>query len=151
MSSIPVHIYRGRFGLSRSTSSPARGSADVSDRYTLLPIGVQCLLRTVYGERRLSPGSSGIFRYKDGPSRATRDRAGRGLLRECRLCPVLGLSPSPYLLGYWPERGGRMETCSFKELEEQPTVLSLREKGAGVFSRSRRRETPGAPFCQVSG
>ncbi len=124
------------------------------DRYTLdCPSGCDALLRTVYAERRLTPRNlPGIFRYTDwlpieghlrldaGPV----SYESEGLARE------LGLSRLTVTFsGYWPERGGRMETCSFKELEAQPTVLRLREKGAGVLQVSSAGNT-GRAFCQVS-
>ena len=31
--------------------------------------------------------------------------------------------------GYWPERGAKMPTCSFKDLEAAPTMQMLRERG----------------------
>ncbi len=44
-----------------------------------------------------------------------------------------------------------METCSFKELEAQPTVLRLREKGAGgVIQVSSAGGNTGRAFCQAS-
>ncbi|BBL67111.1 cysteate synthase [Methanoculleus chikugoensis] len=124
------------------------------DHYTLdCPSGCDALLRTVYAERRLPLRSlPGVFRYKEwlpveghlrvdaGPV----SYASEGLARE------LGLSHLTVTFsGYWPERGGRMETCSFKELEAQPTVLRLREKGAGVIQVSSAGNT-GRAFCQAS-
>ncbi|KDE55317.1 cysteate synthase [Methanoculleus sp. MH98A] len=124
------------------------------DRYTLdCPSGCDALLRTVYRERRLIlQDLPGIFRYASwlpvegrlridaGPVSYT----SVGLARELGL-PDLTITFS----GYWPERGGRMETCSFKELEAQPTVLRLREKGAGVLQISSAGNT-GRAFCQAS-
>ncbi len=124
------------------------------DHYTLdCPSGCDVLLRTVYRERRLTLRTlPGIFRYKEwlpveghlridaGPV----SYASEGLARE------LGLSNLTVTFsGYWPERGGGMETCSFKELEAQPTVLRLREKGAGVIQVSSAGNT-GRAFCQAS-
>jgi len=125
------------------------------DHYTLdCPSGCDALLRTVYAGRRLTPRNlPGIFRYKGwlpveghlpldaGPA----SYESQGLARE------LGLSNLTITFsGYWPERGGGMETCSFKELEAQPTVLRLREKGGGVLQVSSAGNT-GRAFCQVSG
>ncbi len=31
--------------------------------------------------------------------------------------------------GYWPERGAKMPTCSFKDLEAAPTMQRLQERG----------------------
>ena len=125
-----------------------------SDCYTLdCPSGCDALLRTVYRERRLVLRDlPGIFRFTswlpvEGHLRIDAgpvSYASEGLARE------LGLSNLTVTFsGYWPERGGRMETCSFKELEAQPTVLRLREKGAGVLQISSAGNT-GRAFCQVS-
>jgi len=125
------------------------------DHYTLdCPAVCNALLRTVYAARRLTPHAlPGIFRYKDwlpveGHLRVDAGPVSyenEGLARELGL-PHLTVTFS----GYWPERGGRMETCSFKELEAQPTVLRLREKGAGVLQVSSAGNT-GRAFCQASG
>jgi cysteate synthase len=48
----------------------------------------------------------------------------RGLARELGL-ENLYISYS----GYWPERGAKMPTCSFKDLEAAPTMQRLRERG----------------------
>jgi len=124
------------------------------DRYTLdCPSGCNALLRTIYREPRLVLRDlPGVFRYSswlpiEGHLRIDAgpvSYASTGLARE------LGLSNLTITFsGYWPERGGRMETCSFKELETQPTVLRLREKGAGVLQISSAGNT-GRAFCQVS-
>ena len=125
-----------------------------SDRYTLdCPSGCDALLRTVYRDRRLTlQNLPGIFRYKgwlpiEGHLRID---AGAVSYESVGLARELGLSHLTITFsGYWPERGGRMETCSFKELEAQPTVLRLREKGAGVLQVSSAGNT-GRAFCQVS-
>ncbi|MCE5337945.1 MAG: cysteate synthase [Methanomicrobiaceae archaeon] len=125
------------------------------DRYTLdCPSGCDTLLRTIYAERRLTPRNlPGVFRYKDwlpveGHLRVNAGPVSyesEGLARELGL-----LHLTVTFSGYWPERGAGMETCSFKELEAQPTVLRLREKGAGVIQVSSAGNT-GRAFCQVSG
>ncbi|MDK2989308.1 MAG: cysteate synthase [Methanoculleus sp.] len=125
------------------------------DRYTLdCPSGCDALLRTVYAGRRLTPRNlPGIFRYTgwlpvEGYLRLD---AGPVSYMSAGLARELGLSNLTVTFsGYWPERGGRMETCSFKELEAQPTVLRLREKGAGVLQVSSAGNT-GRAFCQASG
>lgn len=125
------------------------------DHYTLdCPSGCDALLRTVYAERRLVLRDlPGIFRYIawlpiEGHLRIDAGPVSYesvGLARELDL-PHLTVTFS----GYWPERGGRMETCSFKELEAQPTILRLREKGAGILQISSAGNT-GRAFCQISG
>lgn len=124
------------------------------DHYTLdCPSGCDVLLRTVYRERRLVLRDlPGIFRYiewlpVEGHLKVD---AGPVSYESVGLARELGLSHLTVTFsGYWPERGGRMETCSFKELEAQPTVLRLREKGAGVLQISSAGNT-GRAFCQVS-
>lgn len=125
------------------------------DRYTLdCPSGCDALLRTVYAERRLVLRDlPGIFRYIEWlPVEGhLRIDAGPVSYDSVALARELGLSHLTVTFsGYWPERGGRMETCSFKELEAQPTLLRLREKGAGVIQVSSAGNTARA-FCQVSG
>ena len=125
------------------------------DRYTLdCPSGCDTLLRTVYAERRLTLRNlPGIFRYKDWlPVEGhLRVDAGPVSYESVGLARELGLSHLTITFsGYWPERGAGMETCSFKELEAQPTALRLREKGAGVIQVSSAGNT-GRAFCQVSG
>ena len=125
------------------------------DRYTLdCPSGCDTLLRTVYAERRLTLRNlPGIFRYKDWlPVEGhLKVDAGPVSYESERLARELGLARLTITFsGYWPERGAGMETCSFKELEAQPTALRLREKGAGVIQVSSAGNT-GRAFCQVSG
>jgi cysteate synthase len=125
------------------------------NHYTLdCPSGCDTLLRTVYRERRLTLWNlPGIFRYKEWlPVEGhLRVDAGPVSYESERLARELGLSNLIITFsGYWPERGAGMETCSFKELEAQPTALRLREKGAGVIQVSSAGNT-GRAFCQVSG
>lgn len=51
--------------------------------------------------------------------------------------------------GYWPERGGTIATCSFKELEAIPTVIRLKERKSGVLVIASAGNT-GRAFLQVS-
>ena len=125
------------------------------DRYTLdCPSGCDALLRTVYRDRRLVLRDlPGIFRYNDWlPIEGhLKIDAGPVSYDSVGLARELGLSHLTVTFsGYWPERGGRMETCSFKELEAQPTALRLREKGAGIIQISSAGNTARA-FCQISG
>ncbi len=125
------------------------------DHYTLdCPSGCDALLRTVYAERRLTlQNLPGIFRYTEWlPVEGHLHlAAGPVSYESAGLARELGLSHLTVTFsGYWPERGGGMETCSFKELEAQPTILRLREKGAGVLQVSSAGNT-GRAFCQVSG
>jgi cysteate synthase len=126
------------------------------DHYTLdCPSGCDTLLRTVYRERRLTLWNlPGIFRYKEWlPVEGhLRVDAGPVSYESERLARELGLSNLIITFsGYWPERGAGMETCSFKELEAQPTALRLREKGAGGVIQVSSAGNTGRAFCQVSG
>ncbi len=126
------------------------------DHYTLdCPSGCDTLLRTVYRERRLTLRSlPGVFRYKEWlPVEGhLRVDAGPVSYESERLARELGLSNLIITFsGYWPERGAGMETCSFKELEAQPTALRLREKGAGGVIQVSSAGNTGRAFCQVSG
>jgi cysteate synthase len=126
----------------------------VPDRYTLdCPSGCHALLRTFYAQRQLDVKDlPGIFRYIDwlpiehslGIDAGPISYRSEALARELDLA-ALTIAFS----GYWPERGGTILTCSFKELEAQPTILRLREKGSGVLQVSSAGNT-GRAFCQIS-
>jgi cysteate synthase len=82
------------------------------------------LLRAVYREKRLvaHPEHGGVFRFwKWLPiRRRLPGAAGPVAFRSTSLGPLLGLENLFVIFnGWWPERGARMETCSFKELEAQ--------------------------------
>ncbi len=95
------------------------------------------LLRADYQARRLElTRLSGIWRFLDwlpvSGIIAEADGApvtykSRGLARE------LGLE-NLYISfnGYWPERGAKLPTCSFKDLEAAPTMQRLRERGGDL-------------------
>jgi cysteate synthase len=80
------------------------------------------LLRAVYDriEFSIKKELSGIFRYRDWlPIGNPLARAGRPVVYQSeRLASALGLEKLFIAFnGYWPARGARLETCSFKELE----------------------------------
>jgi len=86
------------------------------------------LLRAEYAERRfVVNGGRGIFRYGHwlpiraprGPHpAATGAPVGPVAYRSSELARHLGLHRLVVLYnGYWPQRGARLESCSFKELE----------------------------------
>ncbi len=80
------------------------------------------LLRAVYDriEFSIKKELSGIFRYRDWlPIGSPLAKAGRPLVyKSDRLASALGLEKLYIAFnGYWPTRGARLETCSFKELE----------------------------------
>ncbi|MFE9425697.1 cysteate synthase [Kitasatospora sp. NPDC006697] len=93
------------------------------------------LLRTEYRQAGLRPDpeQSGVFRYRHWlPVRRTLPGAGgSAVFRSERLAGSLGLRELWIAFnGYWPERGGDLETGSFKELEAA-TVLGRLPEGAG--------------------
>jgi len=95
------------------------------------------LLRTEYLTKRLTLRDDlpGLWKFFDWlpvkePLRGVGEKPvtfrSEGLARE------LGLSRLYISFsGYWPERGARMATCSFKDLEAPPTVERLMERKDG--------------------
>ncbi|MDM7934471.1 MAG: cysteate synthase [Methanothrix sp.] len=94
------------------------------------------LLRTHYSARRLElRDMPGIWRFYDWlPVKGIIPEVCQGSVtyRSSDLGDELGLK-NLYISfsGYWPERGARMPTCSFKDLEAAPTMQRLREHGQG--------------------
>lgn len=91
------------------------------------------LLRSEYEDRPFCPrpGAEGIFRYQDWlPVIRTQGGPGRTVVyRSAALGWVLGL-PNLWIAfnGYWPERGARLETATFKELEADTVLGRLPER-----------------------
>ena len=92
------------------------------------------LLRTEYVTKRLNPREDlpGLWKFYDWlpvkePLRGSGEKPvtykSEGLARELGL-ENLFISFS----GYWPDRGARMTTCSFKDLEAPPTVERMVER-----------------------
>ena len=92
------------------------------------------LLRADYQARQIEPKRlPGIWRFIDW-------LPVNGIIAEAEGAPVtyksqglaheLGLE-NLYISfnGYWPERGAKMPTCSFKDLEAAPTMQTLMERG----------------------
>jgi cysteate synthase len=82
------------------------------------------LLRAVYDDTRLvvHPEHSGVFRYAGWlpVRRVLRGAVGPVTYHGTGLGARLGLDNLLVIFnGYWPEKGARMETCTFKELEAQ--------------------------------
>ncbi|MEI6103943.1 MAG: cysteate synthase [Methanothrix sp.] len=111
----------------------------VSDRSLQPAYSLACphdnsLLRADYQARQIEPKSlPGIWRFLDWlPVQGIIAKAegapvtykSRGLAKE------LGLE-NLYISfnGYWPERGAKNPTCSFKDLEAAPTMQMLLERG----------------------
>ena len=111
----------------------------VSDRSVQPANSLACphdnsLLRADYLARQIEPKSlPGIWRFLDW-------LPVHGIIAEAKGAPVtyksrglakeLGLE-NLYISfnGYWPERGAKMPTCSFKDLEAAPTMQMLLESG----------------------
>ena len=94
--------------------------------------GHEALLVTEYGKRRLELRElPGMWKFLEWlPCEAPLPHGGEAITyRSEGLSRELGL-PHLYLSfsGYWPERGARLKSCSFKELE-----------AAGVLARTRGR------------
>ena len=103
------------------------------------PFSLSCpnddsLLRADYRAQRLELKSlPGIWRFMDWlPVHGIIPEASSGSVtyRSQGLAGALGLK-NLYISfsGYWPERGARMATCSFKDLEAPPTMQRLKERG----------------------
>jgi cysteate synthase len=91
------------------------------------------LLRAEYAGRRLDidEAGSGIFRWSAWlPVRRELPGTGRPVVfRSERLAARLGMGDLWLAFnGWWPERGARMETCSFKELEAAAVLARLPER-----------------------
>jgi cysteate synthase len=92
------------------------------------------LLRADYQARQIQPKSlPGIWRFLDWlPVRGTIAEAEGAPVtyRSLGLARELGLE-NLYISfnGYWPERGAKNPTCSFKDLEAAPTMQRLKERG----------------------
>jgi len=95
------------------------------------------LLRTEYLTKRLTLRDDlpGLWKFYDWlpvkmPLRGSGEKPvtyrSQGLSRELGLANLF-ISFS----GYWPERGGKMTTCSFKDLEAPPTVERMAERKDG--------------------
>lgn len=94
------------------------------------------LLRTEYADGLFNPHlrHDGIFRYQRwlpvAAERMNEEDAGRTVVyRSSGLAGLLGLSNLWIAFnGYWPERGARLETATFKELEAYTVLGRLPER-----------------------
>ncbi|MEV0443094.1 cysteate synthase [Streptomyces spectabilis] len=118
---------------------PVCGLKQVDDGLTLSCASdhAPALLQTEYEARTFEPlrDVDGIFRYRPWlPVVRTFAGAGRTtVLRSERLCRFLGMPGLRVAFnGYWPERGGFLETGTFKELEAY-TVLGRMPENAPVL------------------
>lgn len=126
----------------------------VPEHYTLsCPGGHPSLLRAEYTAKQLAVQNlPGLFRFSDWlPVHGSLPvDAGPVTFRSEALARELGL-PTLYIgfNGYWPERGGTILTCSFKELEALPTVLRVQEQRPSPLVIASAGNT-GRAFLQVS-
>ncbi len=108
------------------------------------------LLQTEYGNRLFKPDTdrTGLFRYQEWLPvvRIQADVGGTAVYRSRRLANALGL-PNLWIAfnGFWPERGARLETATFKELEAY-TVLG-RVPGDHVILTIASSGNTGAAFA----
>ena len=96
--------------------------------------GDDALLRTSYSSSRLeSADLPGIWRYQEWlpVEGMIEEGSGRTVTFQSKaLASALGLENLWIAFnGYWPEKGARMMTCTFKDLESFPTMQRLREAG----------------------
>jgi cysteate synthase len=130
------------------------GGEEVPEQYTLsCPNGHATLLRAEYTKKQLTVRDlPGIFRFCDWlPIHRTLPiEAGPVCFRSQALARELGL-PELYIdfNGWWPERGGTITTCSFKELEAIPTVIRMQEQRPATLVIASAGNTARA-FLQVS-
>jgi len=130
------------------------GGEEVPEQYTTAcPHGHPSLLRTEYRKKQLGVKKHpGIFRFCDWlPIHRTLPMtAGPVTFRSKALARELGI-PDLYIgfNGYWPERGGTITTCSFKELEAIPTVIRMQEQKPATLVIASAGNTARA-FLQVS-
>ncbi len=107
--------------------------SEITSSYALqCPCG-DALLRTVYKTKRLTIGTDeSIWRFSEWlPTQRALNTHGRTVTyRSTALAAELGLDQLFISFsGFWPKRGAALETCSFKELESQPTVQRALESG----------------------
>jgi cysteate synthase len=131
------------------------GEVVITDSYTnTCPKGHDSLLRTVYSRKQIRKRSGqGMFNYIDWlpveealPTRACPiTYKSDGLGRELGLKQLyIGFS------GYWPEREAFMKTCSFKELEAQPTLQRVKERAGGRIVVVASAGNTSRAFAEVS-
>ncbi|MCK9580082.1 MAG: cysteate synthase [Methanoregula sp.] len=131
-----------------------QGGEDAPEHYTTsCPCGHASLLRAEYSKKQLTVRNlPGIFRFCDWlPIHRTLPIvSGPVCFRSIALSRELGI-PNLYIgfNGYWPERGGTITTCSFKELEALPTVIRMQEQRPATLVIASAGNT-GRAFLQVS-
>ena len=127
---------------------------EIPEHYTTAcPRGHASLIRAEYSEKQLVLRKApGIFRFGGWlPVNGTLPTdAGPVCYKSEALASELGLKNLFISFsGYWPERGGAVTTCSFKELEALPTMVRLRENTSRTVVIASAGNTARA-FLQVS-
>lgn len=111
------------------------------------------LVRAVYEKKQLDTanGEAGIYKYADWLpiNRSLNSEAEPITYKSDKLASLLGLS-NLYITfsGYWPERGAKMTTCSFKELEALSVCARLNKENDKVLVVSSAGNTARA-FAKV--
>lgn len=129
------------------------GGETVDEHYTLSCSTHSGLLRTVYRKRRLEPRPcKGMFKFYDWlPVRSTLDtEAAPIVFKNEALSRELDL-PNLWIgfTGYYPERGAKVMSCTFKEMEALPTYARLKDNGGGTVVVASAGNTARA-FAEVS-
>ena len=127
---------------------------EVPEHYTLAcSRGHPSLLRADYAKKQLIlKKAPGIFRFGSWlPINGTLPiEAGPVCYKSEALAHELGISNLFIgFNGYWPERGGKITTCSFKELEALPTMVRAQETTTKTLVIASAGNTARA-FLQVS-
>jgi len=131
------------------------GGGEIVEDISLLscPKGHDSLLRAEYTNRRLPLAPHpGIFRYIAWlPVSRPLLPAGGPVAFSCKeLSRELGLTNlTVSFSGYFPERGGTLTSCSFKELEAAPTMQRFSELGGKIPVIASAGNT-GRAFAELS-
>ena len=111
------------------------------------------LIRAVYEKKQITfgPASRGIYKFADWMpvKRMLKGSAPTVTYKSEKLAARLGL-PNLYIAfsGYWPEKGGAMTTCSFKETEAYSVCARLPEDEKRILVVSSAGNTARA-FAKV--
>lgn len=113
------------------------GGEVVEERYSLsCESKHKGLLRTRYKARQLNVRDCpGVFKFYDWlPVRSTLETESAPIAFQSeKLSKELGLDDLWIgFTGYYPERGGKVKSCTFKEMEALPTYARLRDCGGGT-------------------
>lgn len=131
------------------------GKEKVEEKYTLgCENGHKGLLRAIYKKKMLDlHPCEGIFKFYDWLpvySELKTESAPIAFKNE-KLNKELGLSNLWIgFTGYYPERNGKVKSCSFKEMEALPTYARLNDSGGGEIIVASAGNTARA-FAEVAG